>query len=317
MWLYLAVLVGLYYLLRWYRERQVVSHLRDKYVFITGCDSGFGNQLARQLDLRGLRVLAGCLTEQGAEQLRAKTSDRLETVILDVTQTESITAAAQWVKDRVGDRGLWGLVNNAGVSVPLAPNEWLTKQDFMKLLNVNLLGVVEVTLSLLALVRKARGRLVNVASVMGRLTVTGGGYSISKYGIEAFSDSLRRELSFFGVKVAIIEPGGFRTGMTSKDVYSRNILAVWDKANPEVKEVYGVKFLETYKKFLGYMPKLYSSNLSSVTDCMEHALTSCHPRTRYSAGWDAKLIYLPMSYMPTALLDTIMYLYSPKPAKAV
>ena len=106
LWLYLAVLVGLYYLLRWYRERQVVSHLRDKFVFITGCDSGFGNQLARQLDLRGLRVLAGCLTEQGAEQLRNQTSDRLQTVILDVTKTESIAVATEWVKERVGDRGM-------------------------------------------------------------------------------------------------------------------------------------------------------------------------------------------------------------------
>ena len=92
MWLYLAVLVGLYYLLRWYRERQVVSHLWDKFVFITGCDSGFGNQLARQLDLKGLRVLAACLTEQGADQLRNQTSDRLQTVILDVTKTESVAA---------------------------------------------------------------------------------------------------------------------------------------------------------------------------------------------------------------------------------
>ena len=106
MWVYLAVLVGLYYLLRWQRERQVVSHLRDKYVFITGCDSGFGNLLARQLDLRGLRVLAACLTEQGAQQLRKQTSDRLETVLLDVTKTESIAAATQWVKERVGDRGM-------------------------------------------------------------------------------------------------------------------------------------------------------------------------------------------------------------------
>lgn len=105
MWVYLAVLVGLYYLLRWQRERQVVSHLRDKYVLITGCDSGFGNLLARQLDLRGLRVLAACLTEQGAQQLRKQTSDRLETVLLDVTKTESVAAAKEWVKERVGDRG--------------------------------------------------------------------------------------------------------------------------------------------------------------------------------------------------------------------
>ena len=105
MWLHLAVLRGLYYLLRWYRERQVVSHLRDKFVFITGCDSGFGNLLARHLDLRGLRVLAACLMEQGAEQLRNQTSDRLQTVILDVTKTESVAAASRWVKEHVGDRG--------------------------------------------------------------------------------------------------------------------------------------------------------------------------------------------------------------------
>ncbi|XP_075863961.1 17-beta-hydroxysteroid dehydrogenase type 6-like [Microcebus murinus] len=118
MWLYLAVLVGLYYLVRWHRERQVVSHLRDKYVFITGCDSGFGNLLARQLDMRGMRVLAACLTEKGAKQLRTQASDRLETVTLDVTKTESISGAAQWVKERVGDRGLPGLGVCMGRSVP-------------------------------------------------------------------------------------------------------------------------------------------------------------------------------------------------------
>nr|XP_060485109.1 retinol dehydrogenase 16-like [Panthera onca] len=243
MWLYLATLVGLYYLLRWYRERQVVSDLRDKYVFITGCDSGFGNLLARQLDLRGLRVLAACLTEKGAEQLRDQTSDRLETVILDVTKTESISAATEWVKERVGDRGLWGLVNNAGISIPLAPNEWLTKQDFMKILDVNLLGLIEVTLSLLPLVRKARGRVVNISSIMGRVSLLGGSYCISKYGVEAFSDSLRRELSYFGVKVAVIEPGFFNTGVTNSEKISRAIQEAWDQASPEVKEIYGEKFL--------------------------------------------------------------------------
>nr|XP_031531603.1 17-beta-hydroxysteroid dehydrogenase type 6-like [Vicugna pacos] len=101
-WLCPAALMGLCHLLRWYRERQVVSHLWDKYVFITGCDSGFGNLLARQLDLRGLRVLAACLTEKGAQQLRKQMSDRLETVIPDVTRTESIAAATQWVKERLG-----------------------------------------------------------------------------------------------------------------------------------------------------------------------------------------------------------------------
>ncbi|XP_052021007.1 retinol dehydrogenase 7 isoform X2 [Apodemus sylvaticus] len=192
MWLYLVALVGLWKLLRLFRERQVVSHLQDKYVFITGCDSGFGNLLARQLDRRGMRVLAACLTEEGAEQLRSKTSDRLETVILDVTKTESIVAATQWVQERVGSRGLWGLVNNAGICI-FAVNEWLKKQDFASVLDVNLLGLIDVTLNMLPLVRKARGRVVNISSSMGRVSLIGGGYSISKYGVEAFSDSLRCE----------------------------------------------------------------------------------------------------------------------------
>ncbi|NXN62648.1 RDH16 dehydrogenase, partial [Rynchops niger] len=168
MWLYVAaVLAGLYLLRRWHRERQTVPGLPEKYVLITGCDSGFGNLLARQLEARGLRVLAACLTDAGAARLRAAASPRLQTVLLDVTSSRSIAAAAAWVREQVGDRGLWGLVNNAGIVVPTAPNEWLTKDDFVKVLDVNLVGLIEVTLSLLPLIRRARGRVVNVASVMG------------------------------------------------------------------------------------------------------------------------------------------------------
>ncbi|XP_021061115.1 retinol dehydrogenase 16 [Mus pahari] len=317
MWLYLVALVGLWTLLRFFRERQVVSHLQDKHVFITGCDSGFGNLLARQLDRRGIRVLAACLTEKGAEELRSKTSDRLETVILDVTKTESIVAATQWVKERVGNRGLWGLVNNAGISIPLGPSQWMNKQNFASMLDVNLLGMIEVTLSMLPLVRKARGRVVNVSSIMGRVSFGGGGYCISKYGVEAFSDSLRRELSYFGVKVAIIEPGFFLTGMVNSARLSSNTQMLWDQTSSEIREIYGKKYLASYLKNLNELDQRCNKDLSVVTDCMEHALTACHPRTRYSAGWDAKLFYLPLSYMPTFLVDALLYWTSMKPEKAL
>lgn len=316
MWLYLVALVGMYHLVRWYRERQVVDQLQDKYVFITGCDSGFGNLLARQLDAKGLRVLAACLTENGAKTLKAQTSERLNTVILDVTKSESIAAATQWVKEHTGDRGLWGLVNNAGISGILAPNEWLTRQDFMEVLDVNLLGLIDVTLSLLPLLRKAQGRVVNVSSVVGRLPLYGG-YCISKFGVEAFSDSLRRELSFFGVKVAIIEPGYFKTPISTAKKLCQDIQNVWDQSSAEVREAYGEKFLTSCIKSLQKVELLMSSNLSLVTGCMEHALTSCHPRTRYSAGWDAKLIVLPLSYMPTFLVDAIIRWSMLRPAKAL
>lgn len=315
MWLYLPVLLGLYFLFRWYREREVIPNLPGKYVFITGCDSGFGNLLARQLDKRGLRVLAACLTQKGAEQLKDSATQRLQTVILDVTDSNSVAAAAQWVKEQVGDGGLWGLVNNAGIAEPSAPNEWLTKQDFQRVLDVNLLGLIDVTLSMTPLVRKARGRIINVSSIVGRITICSGGYCISKYGVEAFSDSLRRELNPFGVKVVIIEPGFFKTVVTDYKVIQDSMARTWKQVSSEVKQSYGQQYFDKCYKMAEGVTVIAKSNLSLVTDCMEHGLTALHPRTRYSAGWDAKLIFLPLSYMPTMVTDALLMLQAPKIAK--
>ncbi|NWS24467.1 RDH16 dehydrogenase, partial [Polioptila caerulea] len=312
MWLYvLAVLLGLFLLRRWHRERQTVPRLSEKHVLITGCDSGFGNLLARQLDARGLRVLAACLTDTGAAQLRAATSNRLQTVLLDVTSSKSIADVTAWVRERVGDQGLWGLVNNAGIAIPTAPNEWLTKEDFVKVLNVNLVGLVEVTLSLLPLVRRARGRVVNVASVMGRVSFFGGGYCPSKYGVEAFSDSLRRELRPFGVQVSIIEPGGFQTSITDPAPLVQGFVHLWERLPAEAQAAYGRHYLDKCVKTTTLMRRLSSSRLSHVTDAMTHALLSRHPRSRYAAGWDAWLIFLPLSYCPTWLTDTILSPFLP------
>ncbi|MEJ1277312.1 17-beta-hydroxysteroid dehydrogenase type 6 isoform X1 [Cricetulus griseus] len=317
MWFYLVTLVGLYHLLRWYRERQVVSHLQDKYVFITGCDSGFGNLLARQLDRRGMRVLAACLTEKGAEELKSKTSDRLETVILDVTKTESIVAATQWTKERVGNRGLWGLVNNAAVPPALSYLEWLQPEDSMAVFQVNFIGLAQVTLSMLPLVKKARGRIVNISSVLGRLAFSGGFYSCSKYGVEAFSDILRREIQGFGVKVSIIEPGNFKTRMTDIELNIERIKKNWEAAPEHVKESYGQQFFDHFCRVTKENLMKRSTDLSLVTNCMEHALTSAYPRTRYPAGWDAWLLIIPLSYLPTSLVDYILTRSRPKPAQAV
>ncbi|KAM9514605.1 retinol dehydrogenase 16-like [Guaruba guarouba] len=314
MWPYVVAALAVAFLLRrWYRERQTVPGLPDKFVLITGCDSGFGNLLARQLDARGLRVLAACRTEAGAERLRADASPRLQTLLLDVTSSPSVAAAAAWVKERVGDRGLWGLVNNAGTAVPSAPNEWLSKDDFLKVINVNLIGLIEVTLSVLPLVRRARGRVVNVASVMGRVSFFGGGYCISKFGVEAFSDSLRLEMRNFGVKVSMIEPGFFETNLTKTENAQKHFTAAWEKLPEEIKADYGESYLKQFPESLRSMKKLCSPKLSLVTGCMEHALTSRYPRTRYTVGWDAKLFYIPLSYAPSALSDLVFGRYQPPP----
>ncbi|KAL8163992.1 UNVERIFIED_CONTAM: Retinol dehydrogenase 7 [Gekko kuhli] len=245
MYLYLAaILVGLYVMFRWHRDKQSISNLTEKYVFITGCCSGFGNLLARQLDARGFRVLAACFTPEGAEKLKQNASERLQTTILDVCSSESVAKATEWVKSHVGDKGLWGLVNNAGIAIPCGPNEWMTKEDFKKVMDVNFLGMVDVTIHMMPLLRKAKGRVVNISSILGRIAIFGGGYCPSKFAVEGFSDCLRRESASFGLKVSIIEPGFFRTAITDDKALINNLKSLWEELPDETKRAYGESFLE-------------------------------------------------------------------------
>ncbi|XP_053564139.1 retinol dehydrogenase 7 [Bombina bombina] len=316
MWLLLLLLLSILILVyRWYRQSQILENLSDKYVMITGCDSGFGNRAAKQLDRRGLKVLATCLTEKGAEELKKETSSRLQTVILDINDSQRVKSVAEWVSSIVGDAGLWGLVNNAAFGFALGPNEWQTKEDFAKALNVNVLGTIDVTLNLLPLIRKAHGRIVNVASGAGRLSIAGGGYCISKFGVEAFSDSLRREMCNFGVKVSIIEPGAFKTSMCVYEPHFKYLERLWNNLPPEIKKSYGEQYYQQSVKAIEHLTVSGSSKLHMVTDCMEHALTAVYPWTRYSPGWDAKLYYIPVSYLPTVVSDYIVSIGGPKVAK--
>lgn len=102
-WL-LALLILCHFL--WNYKRQLkIADITDKYIFITGCDTGFGNLAARTFDKKGFRVIAACLTESGSKALKAETSERLHTVLLDVTDPENVKRTTQWVKDQVGEKG--------------------------------------------------------------------------------------------------------------------------------------------------------------------------------------------------------------------
>ncbi|XP_067109290.1 retinol dehydrogenase 1 [Osmerus mordax] len=299
----------------WYiRDSYRVDDFDQKHVFITGCDSGFGNLVARQLDRKGFNVIAACLTEEGASELTAASSPRLKTLLFNVTDSASIRSAVEFVRAEVGERGLWGLVNNAGRSIPIGPTEWMQLEDFTKVLDVNLLGVIEVTLLFLPLLKQAQGRVVNVASILGRLALNGGGYCLSKWGVEAFSDSLRRDMQHFGVKVSIIEPGFFKTGVTRLDLIEADLKRLWDRLPQDVKDSYGENYLDEYVKAQDFsMGLLCSSDISKVTNCMQHALTAVHPRTRYGAGWDAKLLWIPLSYLPSFVADFTVSVLLPVP----
>ncbi|XP_036965472.1 retinol dehydrogenase 1 [Acanthopagrus latus] len=310
-----ALLVATVAAIRWYiRDSYKVEGFSQKHVFITGCDSGFGNLLARQLDGKGFHVIAACLTDKGAADLSAAASSRLKTVLLDVTDSESVRRAVEFASKEVGQRGLWGLVNNAGRSVPIGPTEWMQLEDFTKVLDVNLIGVIDVTLQFLPLLKKAKGRVVNVASILGRLSLTGGGYCLSKFGVEAFSDSLRINMQPFGIKVSIIEPGFFKTAVTRLDIIEADLKRLWSRLPQEVKDSYGPTYFDKYVKAQDFsLNILCSPDISKVTACMEHALTAQFPRTRYAAGWDAKFFWIPLSYMPSFVSDFVTHLLLPPP----
>ncbi|XP_014748852.1 PREDICTED: 11-cis retinol dehydrogenase [Sturnus vulgaris] len=319
MWLYVA-LVALAWALGWLvRDRRTLPTVTDKHVFITGCDSGFGHLLARRLARRGYRVLAACLTPQGAENLRGDSGGgHLRTTVLDVTRSDSIRRAAEWVQREVGDKGLFGLVNNAGVANPIGPTEWMDIEDFRRVMAVNAFGAIEVTLALLPLLKRGRGRVVNTSSVLGRVSANGGGYCVSKFCIEAFSDSLRRDMRHFGVKVSIVEPGFFKTNVTDLDSLEASLRQRWERLEPETRSSYGEHFFPQYLKVQRLLLSLLcDKDLSKVTNCIEHALRARHPRSRYSAGWDAKFLWLPASYLPSALVDLALALILPKPAHSV
>ncbi|NWH60113.1 RDH7 dehydrogenase, partial [Geococcyx californianus] len=224
------------------RDRRRVGNLSGKHVFITGCDTGLGNSLAKWLDKRGFCVIAACATEKGGQELRSCSSLSLKTVNLDLSDADSIARAVLFVMEETAGKGLFGLVNNAEGTAPVVPTDWLRIEDFHSVLEMSLLGLIEITLKLLPVLKKAEGRVVNLINAKGLMAIVGGGYSLSKWGMEAFSDNLRVEMQHFGVKVSIVEHGFFKAGLVNSDVIERDLLRLWNRLTPEIRDSYGEKY---------------------------------------------------------------------------
>ncbi|EPB78009.1 oxidoreductase, short chain dehydrogenase/reductase family protein [Ancylostoma ceylanicum] len=309
-WLVLLFLLPVAYIVaRFFWELQRVGDLSRKAVLITGCDSGFGRELALRCIAKGFTVFAGCLTEKGRTSLKEECpSIRLHPVSLDVTSDESVRQAKEFVERNLGGLKLWGVVNNAGVFSCYGPDDWTTIEDYKRAAEVNTFGVIRVTHAFKKLVKRAEGRIVAVTSVNGRLSSPGAGpYVVSKFGTEAYMDAIRQELHEMGVKVAILEPGIFRTALIDEQAMLNRVEAVWSKVDDETKEDYG----EEYKDYFGKMWNNVYVSMSStkthyVVDNYLHALTAKYPRHRYYCGWDAILLFIPLSLLPTWWSDFIV-----------
>lgn len=121
-------------------------------------------------------------------------------------------------------------------------------------------------------------------------------------------------MQHFGLKVSIIEPGFFKTGATRLDLIEADLKRLWDRLPEEAKNSYGETFFDEYLKAQDFsMGILCSSDISKVTNCMQHALTAVHPRTRYTAGWDARLLWIPLTYLPSFVADFFIGVLLPTP----
>lgn len=272
-------------------------------VVITGASTGIGEACALLLDQLGFAVFAGVRRAEDGEALRARTSVRLVPVLLDVTDAANIAAARQTVEAAVGEAGLLGLVNNAGIAVA-GPLEFLPIDQLRKQFEVNVIGQIAVTQAMLPLLRRGHGRVVNIGSISGKLVSTmTGAYAASKFAMEALSDGLRMELAPWGLHVALVEPGVTATPIWQKSLAAGNELT--QQLDPTVEALYGGLIAATRKSATrnargGGTPPL------AVAEAVTHALTSPRPRTCYPVGRDARIGSLLARLLPDRMKDRLL-----------
>ena len=276
--------------------------LGSRAVVVTGASTGIGEACALRFDRMGWRVFAGVRRPQDGEALRAKSSPRLVPVIIDVTDAGTIAAAADEVARTLGDAGLDGLVNNAGISVA-APIEFVDIADLRQQLEVNVIGQVAVTQAFMPQLRRRRGRIVNMGSISGRMaTAFLGPYAASKFALEALTDALRQELRPWGMHVAVVEPGSIATPIWDKSMADaeRRIEAL-----PQVARVLYDGAIEAMKKKAVEMGAR-GIPADEVAKAVAHALTAARPRTRYIVGTDARLQAIAAKVVPDRLRDRLV-----------
>lgn len=271
-----------------------------KNVLITGASTGIGEACALHFDRKGWKVYAGVRKEADAEALRGKGSANLTPVLIDVTDQAQIDAVAKQI---TGDGGrLDGLVNNAGIGRG-GPLEYLDLDEWRTQLEVNVIGQIAVTKAMLPLIRPAKGRVVFIGSIGGRIgSPLMGPYNASKFAIEGIGHALRQELKPNGVHVSVVEPGAIDT-------------KIWEKAEDTMERLRSelpAIALEEYADTLAAFEKGLAMNAKNgispdvVAKVVEHALTAKRPRTRYLVGKDAKAVGVLSRFLPDRAVDTIV-----------
>jgi NAD(P)-dependent dehydrogenase (short-subunit alcohol dehydrogenase family) len=264
--------------------------LAGRTVLVTGASTGIGRTTALMLAELGATVLAGVRNPAAGEAL----GPTVRPVRLDITNPDDIAALELGRLD--------GLVNNAGIAIS-GPLEFLPVDALRHQLEVNVIAQLAVTQACLPALRQAKGRIVNMSSIGGRVALPlYGPYSASKFALEALSDSLRRELRGSGVHVSLIEPGAIATPIWDRGIAAAD--ALWDAMPPVAHERYGtlVATLRGGASQLG----VEGEPPEAVARIVVSALTARTPRTRYVIGRDARIQAMLARALPGRAMDALL-----------
>ncbi|KAI6182268.1 hypothetical protein M3Y97_00361700 [Aphelenchoides bicaudatus] len=348
--IYLVSLYIVYFVTVRALEKIQVSNLNEKAVLITGCDSGFGWGLTLRCLGAGMPTFSACFDDNGRRRLEEEASkikngkELLTTFTLDVRNDDSVQKAKDLVEKKLEGKPykLWAIVNNAGIGdnlkadcfkvISSAPDEyismitskygkrvfdmrgwddWQTPAVYQRFWDVNALGVIKVTHAFKHLLKRSKGRVVNVGSICSKLPMPSiAPYSVSKMAVAAYTDCIRAELSQWDIKVSMLEPGFFKTPQANPQASMDDAARVWERTPQSVKEEYGEAYFKwSQNAITQYLEYKCKPGAPLVVEAYFNAITSIFPRGRYQIGYDSTFQFNTLAYLPVRWQDWIFRFY--------
>ena len=273
---------------------------KSRTVLVTGTSSGIGRGLCQALIKRGYKVFGTVRNRKDATELKKEFGENLDALLVDVTDEKQVVKAKERVQNYLNGKPLTALINNAGIAT-LGPVEFLPTSDFKKQIDTKILGTFLCTKIFLPLLGTDNnlignpGRIVNISSILGGKIGSPfmSGYCASKHAVEAFSESLRRELKPYGIKVIIVAPGSVSTPIW-KEVKKQK------DQNKYNKTKYGISF----KKILNSLESFDQNSLSmkQLTSIIIKSIEIKNPKIRYNPTKDPIQKLWP--YIPKKIMDS-------------
>ena len=273
-----------------------------KSVVVTGSSTGIGYHISKKLVENNFRVFGSVRSIADGEKVTNEIGPNFTPLIFDVTDETAVHESVKHVDELLDGKKLSGLINNAGIGV-IGAVQNLTSEEFKYQFDVNLLGVFHCTQAYMDLLGADKnrigspGKIVNISSVSGEIGMPFmAAYNMSKFGLEGFSEAIRRELMLFGIDVIVIAPGPVKT-------------PIWKKFNKVelLKRYDNSSFRESISKILSFTEKLEAAGISPevIANRVISILTDAKTKTRYriDSQWSQNRL---LSFLPKRISDRMI-----------